>query len=371
MVLRQQKGLNHLLRSQEPESVPEVSTWKSLQLVNADTIIAEMADGTYAILDSNGVMQKTLPECKHVALVNQNCFWGQVDSTFNLYDLNGTVVLTSQSTFDRTKLNTSEDPWGVIKYEEVEKSDFGGKAVTHFMRTDTFEDIYQADGTKDSFVGAFGYDGTQYLLKTWNTDTKSYIYTTLDGTELLDYQEIDPYAARSEYDMFLMDLAYRKRDIVGNGVGALAGNDDGTTDVYNTNRELCATYDNEVRLDNPESVGNLGILTTNTAAGFQTGIFDFHAGEFLLIVDGEVQDTVIRDAYTQETSAFLLEDAGEMHTLVCKNGTMVENVSRPSSLCNSATGYILLISTTEADKIVIINVDTGEIVSEFQAHLIQ
>ena len=164
---------------------------------------------------------------------------------------------------------------------------------------------------------------------------------------------------------------YRKRDIVGNGVGALAGNDDGTTDVYNTNRELCATYDNEVRLDNPESVGNLGILTTNTAAGFQTGIFDFHAGEFLLIVDGEVQDTVIRDAYTQETSAFLLEDAGEMHTLVCKNGTMVENVSRPSSLCNSATGYILLISTTEADKIVIINVDTGEIVSEFQAHLIQ
>lgn len=353
----------------EPAPAPEVNTWKSLKLVNADTIIAENTDGTYAILDSNGSIQKTLPECNSVALINQYCFWGRVDNTYNLYDLNGSVVLTSQNTFERTRLNTGENPWGVIRYEVIEKADFGGKTITHFMRTDTFEDIYQADGDMSHFAGTFGYDGTQYLLKTLHTDTRSFTYSTLDGTELPDYQEPDPLAAMSEYETFLMSLGYRKRELVDSGIGGLGRKEDGSTDIYNVNRELCASYDNQVQLATTESLGNLGVLTTNTAAGFQAGVFDFQAGEFLFIVDGSVQTKVIHDAYTLDVSSFLLENAEELHTLVCKNGTMIENVSMSSLLYNSAAGYVLLTSTVEADKIVIINVDTGEIVSEFQAHL--
>lgn len=164
--------------SQEPASTstPEVSTWKSLQLINADTIIAESADGTYAILDSNGVIQNTLPECSSVSPLNQYCVSGFYDGAHYLYDLNGSLILTSQTGFERARLSTGENPWGVIRYEVVEKADFGGKAVTHFMRTDTFEDIYQADGAMANFAGMFGYDGEQYLLKTRDTDTKTYIY---------------------------------------------------------------------------------------------------------------------------------------------------------------------------------------------------
>lgn len=360
----------------EPETTPEIPTWDDIWLINGDVIVARGADGTCAILDSEGIPQETLPSFSLITLLNPYCFQITVDGVANLFDLTGSVVLTSETGFKRAVPNTSDDPWGIIMYEVAEKADFGGKNTTHFMRTDTFEDVYQVDGDMSSFVGMLSYTGTQYLFKTRNVDTGTYTYSALDGTEVSDYQETDPLAERVEYGAFLADLGYRKTELLGNGIGGLARNENNGTDIYGVDLELCASYDNQVQLVSTDSLGNLGLLTTYTsAAGYQTGVFDFQAGEFLLVVDGStvdhsLQPRSIHDAYSylSEASGFLLEDTAELHTLVCKNGKIIENVSLPD-LSNSAAGYVLAISTTETDKVMIINLETGEIKSEFLAHL--
>lgn len=364
------------IQETEPESTPEIPTWSDMWLVNGNVIVARGADGACTILSSEGIPQKTLPTFSFINLLNPYCFQITVDGVNNLYDLTGSVVLTSESSFSRVVPNSSDDPWGIIMYEVAEKADFGGKNTTHFMRTDKFEEIYQADGDMSGFAGMLIYTGTQYLLKTWNADTGTYTYSTLDGTEMPDYQEVNPLAARVEYDVFLADLGYRKTELLGNGIGGLGRNKNNGTDIYNVNHKLCASYDNQVQLVSADSLGNFGLLTTYTsAAGYQTGVFDFQTGEFLLVVDGSTIDhslepRSIHDAYSylSEASAFLLENRAGLHTLICKNGIIIENVSL-SALSNSAAGYVLATSTTETDKVMIINVETGEIVSQFQAHL--
>ena len=85
--------------------------------------------------------------------------------------------------------------------------------------------------------------------------------------------------------------------------------------------------------------------------------------------NGALQPKVVYDSYSHTASAFLLENTADLHTLVCQNGTLIENVTFPSNLYLSSFGYVLVSSTIEPEQISVIDVETGEIKSEFLAHL--
>lgn len=370
----EQSSQETLPLQEETPPIAEINNWISMRLINGNRIIAQGADGKFAILDRDGAVEKTLSNCTSISLVNQNCFAGLCDGTRTLYDLDGTVIFTNQSGFSKAVL-LQDDPWDVISYEVAEPLDFGAKTVTHFMRTDTFEDILQIEGDSNQTMGILRYDGTQYLLKQWNAGLNKDIYSTLDGTELPDYQEDDPSAGRAAYMDFMSEQGYRKFTIIGDGIGALGERDDKGTDIFDGDYNLCASYDSQIQFSPNTPVGSLALLATWTSgAGSQTGLFDFQTKEFLHVVkgstvEGSLQPKVIHDVYSRIPSAFLLKNTSDIHTLVCQNGTLVDNVDFPDSLYNSAVGYVLVRSLLENDKLMIVDVETGEIVSEFQAHL--
>ena len=373
-VQSEQSSQETLPPQEETPPIAEINTWASMRLINGNRIIAQGADGEFAILDRDGAVKKTLSNCTSIDLVNQNCFAGFCDGTRTLYDLDGTVICTSQAGFSKAVV-LQDDPWDVITYEVVESLDFGAKTVTHFMRTDTFEDILQIEGDRSQTMGMLRYDGTQYLLKQWNAGLNKDIYSTLDGTELPDYQEVDPSAGRAAYMDFMSEQGYRKSTIIGDGIGALGERDDKGTDIFDSDHNLCASYDSQIQFSPNTPVGSLALLATWTSgAGHQTGLFDFQTKEFLHVVkgstvDGSLQPEVIHDIYSQAPSAFLLKNTSDIHTLVCQNGTLIDNVDFPDSFYRSAAGYVLVNSLSENDKHMIADVETGEIMSEFQAHL--
>lgn len=413
---------------QELEPVPEVLSWdKTMQMVNADTILAKSKDGGFAILNNDGTVRASLPEYSSLTLKTPYCFIGSDEGKINLLDLNGSIITEDiQNVLSPTQ--TAYDPWGVIQYTAVERQDFGAKTTVCAMRTDTFEIIYQSE--RDDF--SIRYDGEQYLIETTDPDSKEAKWTTFNGENVSTYYPIPvihrdasildaaPYVygvngndftlltsnfivdgqielggpslsvyqysenqlgKYNENRFGLMDLEGNKlteliyEDSVLLPCGLLAITPDGKTDIFDGNGNLCTSVDSRVGFSHNASSRFAG-LTTTVANKSQFGIFDFEQRKFIFTSGNSVKAFEIKDKYYPpnyaeylRVAAFYLEGSDGVNTLLCGNGALVENVRPITEGKHSSCGRLLVQSTTEPDKIMIINVETGKIVSEFQAHL--
>ena len=72
----EQSSQETLPPQEETPPIAEINTWTSMRLINGNQIIAQGADGEFAILDRDGAVKETLSNCTSIDLVNQNCFAG-------------------------------------------------------------------------------------------------------------------------------------------------------------------------------------------------------------------------------------------------------------------------------------------------------
>lgn len=413
---------------QETEPAPnaEVLSWveNTVQIVSPDTILAKNSDNRYAILNIDGTVRTWLPDYQTVSSVNQYCFTAMSDGINSLLDLNGNVMIKYVKEV-WNKCQTSDDPWGIIQYTAVERQDFGEKTTTYLMRTDTFENVLEVDG--DPLNIRIYYDGTEYRMEKTDPASGEITWSTLDGTPaepyqvpaaapryidesvldcapyiyqidseaphdlspglavdgkievkapaLLKYSE-DKYKANSNVQFGLMDLSGNKITDIKyqryqyNDHGALFTTPDGKTDLYDVNGIFCLASDSVINFEG-EEFSRFSPLKTNN----QYGIYDFENKEFIFITKGSVSTKNVTDKYYTSsgpyyeniTALYLYNTAG-LHTLVCSNGSLIEDVAL-TQYHYSVHGRLLVQSTTEPTRLMIVDVETGEIVSEFQARL--
>lgn len=412
---------------QETEPVPnaEVLSWveNTVQIISPDTILAKSSDNRYAILNIDGTVRTWLPDYQTISSVNQYCFTAMSDGINSLLDLNGNVMIEDVKEV-WNKCQTSDDPWGIIQYTAVERQDFGEKTTTYLMRTDTFENVLEVDG--DPLNIRIYYDGTEYRMEKTDPASGEITWSTLDGTPaepyqvpaaapcyidesvldcapyiyqidseaphdlfpdlavdgkievkvpaILKYSE-DKYKANSNVQFGLMDLSGNKITDIKyqryqyNDHGALFTTPDGKTDLYDINGIFCLASDSVINFEGEEFSCFSSLKTNN-----QYGIYDFEKREFIFITKDSVSTTRITDKYYSSgpryeniTALYLYNTAG-LHTLVCSNGSLIEDVAL-TQYHYSVHGRLLVQSTTELTRLMIVDVETGEIVSEFQAHL--
>lgn len=412
----------------EPAPAAEVLLWieNTIQIVSSDTILAKSNDKGYAILNIDGTVRTWLPDFQSVIPVNPYCFTATSDGVSSLLDLNGNVIIEDVKEA-RIKCQTSDDPWGIIQYTAVERQDFGEKTKIYLMRTDTFENILEVD--TDPINIQIYYDGAKYRMGKANPASGETSWSELDGTPvepyhnpvaasryidesvldcapyiyqidskaphnlypglavdgkievktpaLLKYSE-DAYSPNNANGLFgLMDFSGNKiTDIkykwcYSNDYGVLATTPDHKTDLYDMDGNFCISSDTEIGFSKYE-FPPFGVLETNNANKKQTGIYDFAKKEFIFTTEEAVSGTKIVDKYAlgdpdlNVTALYVYYK--ELQVLVCGNGSIIENV-QPIHTTYSAFGQFPVQSTKNLDQIMVVNVDTGEIVSEFQAHL--
>lgn len=313
---------------QELEPVPEVLSWdKTMQMVNADTILAKSKDGGFAILNNDGTVRASLPEYSSLTLKTPYCFIGSSGGKMDLLDVSGNVIVENVKDVHR-KTQTKDDPWGILQYTAVESQEFGEKATTYFMRTDTFENIMEPTG--DQTFLQFYFDGIQYLVSMPEADPMTADWFTLDGTPttpftnltaapqyvdvsildnapyiyriedkkshylhresavdgrfeihglaLLKYSE-DIYEGDSNVQFGLMDLSGKKITDIKyqwsetNNCGVLATTPDRKTDVYDANGNFCFSSDSPISFLS-KTFSHFSILKTPVVNKTQLGILE-------------------------------------------------------------------------------------------------
>lgn len=412
----------------EPAPAVEVLSWmgNTLQIISSDTILAQSSDSGCAILNIDGTVRTWLSDYRSFSPVNRYCFTATSNGISSLFDLNGNVIKEDVKDV-WNKCQTTDDPWGLILYTAVERQDFGEKTTTYLMRTDTFENIFEVD-TALSDMKIY-YDGATYRMEKTTPASGEISWSTLDGTPVEPYQvpeadsryidesvlecapyiyQIDSQEPHHLYQSLVVDgkievetpalLKYSEEkyysntnalfglmDFSGNKItdikykrcdsnscGVLASTSDHKTDLYDVNGNFCISSDSGIGFSKYE-FPPFAVLETANANKTQTGIYDFEKKEFIFVTEEPISATKIIDKYAvgsldQNVAALYVYYTKGLHVLVCKNGAIIENV-QPIHSNYSALGRFLMQSTEDPDYLMIINVDTGEIVSEFQAHL--
>lgn len=410
-----------------PAPAAEVFSWvyNTIQAVNSDTILAQSVDGGCAILNIDGTVRTWLSDYRSFSPVNQYCFTAMSDGISSLLDLNGNVIKEDVKDV-LNKCQTTDNPWGLILYTAVERQDFGEKTTTYLMRTDTFENIFEVD--VDPINVQIYYDGAAYRMGKTSPASGEVSWSTLDGAPMEPYQipeadsrhideavldcapyiyQIDSQAPHNLYQGLAVDgkievetpalLKYSEEkyysnknvlfglmDFSGNKItdikykwcesnsyGVLTSTEDRKTDLYDADGNFCISSDSGIGFSNYK-FPPFAVLETYNANKKQTGIYDFTKKEFIFTTEESVSMTQILDKYVglpdQNVAALYVYSKNGPHVLVCGNGSIIENV-QPIHSHYSALGKLLIQSTEDLDQIMVVNVDTGEIESTFQAHM--